>query len=209
MLWAAATTNLFSFCRSGKITVPSENSYNADSHLSFEDLQADHPSDPSSISLRIKHSTVIPGRKDDDLCPVAVLLNYLTLRGNSPGPLFRWEHGAPLAKSNFVVEVRSALTAANLPGHQFAGHSFRRGAATTAAMAGIQDSTIQTLRRWKSTTYLLYIKLQVSSSLFHPVKLWNIASNQVSYHRLFYIYIYIYFFFSATCHAIFSCQVSF
>ena len=167
MLWAAATTNFFSFCRSGEITVPSENSYNADSHLSFEDLRADHPSHPSSISLRIKLSktdqgrqgvTIILGRTDDDLCPVAALLNYLALRGNSPGPLFRWEHGAPLAKPKFVVEVRSVLTAANLPAHQFVGYSFRRGAATTAAMAGIQDSTIQTLGRWKSAAYLLYIK---------------------------------------------------
>jgi len=43
MLWAAATNNFFSFCRSGEITVPSENSYNVDSHLSFEDLKQTIP----------------------------------------------------------------------------------------------------------------------------------------------------------------------
>jgi len=83
------------FCRSGKIIVPSENRYNADSHLSFKDLQADHPSHPCSISLRIKHSktdqgpqgeTVILGRTDDDLCPVAVLSNYLALRATVQVP---------------------------------------------------------------------------------------------------------------------------
>ena len=173
MLWAALTTNLFSFCRSDEITVPSENSYSAGTHLSFEDLQADYPSNPSSILLHIKHSktdqghqgvTVVIGRTDDDLCPVAALLEYLALRGNSPAPLFRWEQGTPLAKPKFVEEVRVVLSAANLSAHQFSGHSFKRGAATTTAMAGIQDSTIQTLGRWKSSAYLLYIKL-------HPLKL--------------------------------------
>jgi len=36
------------------------------------------------------------------------------------------------------------MTAANLPAQDFAGHSYRTGAATIAAMVGIKDSTIQT-----------------------------------------------------------------
>ena len=154
----------------------------AESHLSFEDLRADHPTNPKSISLRIKHSkmdqgrlgvTVVIGRTDDDLCPVSALLNYLALWGNSPGLMFQWENGAPLAKPRFISEVRAALLATNLPAHQFSGHSFRRGAATTAAMAGIQGSTIQALGRWKSAAYLLYIKMhpgslsQISTTLSH------------------------------------------
>ena len=172
-------TNFFSFCRAGEITTPTENRYSPESHLSFEDLRADHPTNPKSISLCIKHSTTDQGhlgvtvvivRTDDDLCPISALLNYLALRGNSPGPLFQWENGAPLAKPKFVSEVRAALLAANLPAHQFASHSFRRGAATTAAMAGIQDSTIQMLGRWKSAAYLLYIKM-------HPCSLSQISTT--------------------------------
>ena len=41
----------------------------------------------------------------------------------------------------------------------YAGHSFRIGAATTVAMAGLEDSAIQTLGRWKSSSYLLYIRM--------------------------------------------------
>ena len=41
----------------------------------------------------------------------------------------------------------------------FAGHSFRVGAATTAAMVGLQDSMIKALSRWDSTAYLLYIRI--------------------------------------------------
>ena len=51
------------------------------------------------------------------------------------------------------------MTAAHLPAQDYAGHSFGIGAATTAAMAGLQYSTIQTLSRWKSASYLLYIRM--------------------------------------------------
>ena len=67
-----------------------------------------------------------PSLSVDDLCPIAALLDYLSLWDNGPGPLFHWENGVPLTKPNFVEEVRVALTAANLPAHQYAGHSFRR-----------------------------------------------------------------------------------
>ena len=51
----------------------------------------------------------------------------------------------PLYPRQFVEAVRQAMSAAHLPVQDYAGHSFRIGAATTAAMAGVQDSTIQTL----------------------------------------------------------------
>ena len=53
---------------------------------------------------------------------------------------------------------RSALTTANLPADNFAGHSFRIGAATTATSAGICDFSIQSLGQWKRNAYLLYIR---------------------------------------------------
>ena len=103
MLWAASTTNFFSFFRAGEITIPTENAYSPESHLSFKDLRADHPTNLKSISLHIKHSktdqnclgvTVVIGRSDDHLCPVSALLSYSALQGNSPGPLFQWENGS-------------------------------------------------------------------------------------------------------------------
>ena len=102
-----------------------------------------------------KGVTVVIDKTGDDICPVSALLSYLALRGNKPGPLLQWEDGSPLSKPKFVKEVRAALTTAKLPAHNFA---FCQGAVTTAAMVGIQDLTIQTLGRWKSSAYLLYIK---------------------------------------------------
>ena len=93
------------------------------------------------------------GKTNNDSCPVTALLSYLARRGNTPGPLFQWDNHTPLSKSKFVEHVHQALLWANIPAHLYTGHSFRIGAATTAALAGIQDSTIQTMGRWKSSTH--------------------------------------------------------
>ena len=42
--------------------------------------------------------------------------------------------------------------------YNYAGHSFRSGAATTVAKQGLDDATIKMLGRWKSNAYQLHIK---------------------------------------------------
>ena len=166
MLWAAATTTFFGFCRSGEITVECESKFDPKIHLSLADLAVDKALAPSVISIQSKRSKIdqvmkgvklVIGKTSNDLCPVTALLSYLARRGNIPGPLFQWDNHTPLSKSKFVEHVRQALLRANIPAHLYTGHSFRIGAATTTASAGIQDSTIQTLGWWKSSAYLLYI----------------------------------------------------
>ena len=118
------------------------------------------------ISLNIKCSKanqgavgvcVIIGRTNNDLCPVSEILVYLARRGNTSGALFQWDNRICLSKTNFVDTTHRALSAATLPAKDFAGHSFIC-AATTAATAGLEESTIQILRSWKSTSYQLYIR---------------------------------------------------
>ena len=172
MLWAAATTTFFTFCRAGEITIPEGKTYDPPANLSYENISVDNSHDPGIISLLIKQSKtdqaregvkVYMGKTDDDICPVKALLHFLRLRGSKAGPLFIWQDGTPLQKPQFNKAVKLALTQAQLPAEKFAGHSFRIGAATTAASAGLEDSTIQTLGRWKSSSYLLYIRLEPRS----------------------------------------------
>ena len=44
----------------------------------------------------------------------------------------------------------------------YSGRSFRAGAATTAAKAGVEDSVIKALGRWESSAYLIYVRLSPS-----------------------------------------------
>ncbi len=169
MLWAAACTGFFGFLRAGEFTVPSHNAYDADVHLSLSDVSIDCHRSPSLVQLHIKQSKTDPlrvgihlslGATGADVCPVQALTQYLARRGPSPGPLFLFESGVPLTRVALVSYLRAALQQAGIPHANYSGHSFRIGAATTAAHCGMEDSLIQTLGRWKSAAYKSYIRLR-------------------------------------------------
>ena len=103
------------------------------------------------------------GATNRDLCPIAATAPYLSLRGTGGGPLFKFEDGSFLQRDRFVAEVRKLLRSAGIEASPYSGHSFRIGAATTAALAGVEDHTIQTMGRWHSSAYLLYIRLPPES----------------------------------------------
>lgn len=168
MLWAAFLLCFFGFLRSGEITIPNQQSYDASVHLNFSDIATDNSVPPSIIQVKIKasktdpfrHGTLIHiGRSNNTLCPVSALLSYLSIRGNSPGILFHFQDNTPLTKPHFTAKLRDFLKQAGINDSQYAGHSFRIGAATTAAAKGVEDSLIQTLGRWKSSAYLSYVRI--------------------------------------------------
>ena len=157
----------FRFFRAGELTIPSENSYDPQIHLSYGDIAIDSPSNPTIMKVHLKESKTDPGRKGVDifvgrtynkLCPIAAVMAYLAKRGNAPGFLFKLESGKPLTKAKFVASVKGALISAGVDSTKYAGHSFRIGAATTAHLQGIEDATIKMLGRWESSAYLLYVR---------------------------------------------------
>ena len=99
------------------------------------------------------------GRTDNLLCPVAAVAAYLAVRGNTPGPLFMLANGKPLSREMLVMRVRAALLPSGIDTSAYSGHSFRIGAATTASAVGLEDSLIRTLGRWRSSAYLLYVRI--------------------------------------------------
>lgn len=167
MLWAAAALCFFAFLRSGELTVPSDSAYDEKAHLCFQDVAVDSLGNPSTLRVRIKASKTDPfrlgvdvyvGRTDSNICPVAAVLTYMTVRGPDTGPLFVFRDGRYLTRARFVAQVKQALKRAGVDHTHYSGHSFRSGAATTAARQGIGDATIKMLGRWKSSAYQLYIK---------------------------------------------------
>lgn len=157
----------FGFLRSGEITIPSDSSYDEGTHLNYTDVAVDRLHCPRVLKVRLKASKTDPfrvgvdvfvGKTGNQLCPVTAVLSYMVARGPGDGPFFRFENGKPLTRSRFVIKIKEALTIAGLDCTAYSGHSFRSGAATTAAAQGFSDATIKMLGRWKSSAYQLYIK---------------------------------------------------
>ena len=63
----------------------------------------------------------------------------------------------PLPRSSFVAVLRRAIAFTGLAPSAYAGHSFRRGAATWAARLGASPETIQCLGRWNSDCFRRYV----------------------------------------------------
>ena len=182
MLWAAACVGFFGFFRTEEFTVPSAEAYNPATHLSLSDIALDSHTSPTMARLRIKQSKTDPfrqgvevflGQSGTMVCPVRALIAYIGVRPPNPGPLLMLPTGVPLNRAYLVTNLQAALRQAGLDASAYNGHSFRIGAATTAAQQGLEDSLIQTLGRWRSDAYKLYIKLpraqlaSVSRALAH------------------------------------------
>ena len=64
-------------------------------------------------------------------------------------------YGTLLVDTQRLVQaVQAALAHVGVDPSSYTGHSFRIGAATTAAARGLEDSVIKTLGRWESSAYL-------------------------------------------------------
>ena len=97
-------------------------------------------------------------------CPVQLILEFLHLRGNTPGPLFIMWDGYPVTRSVFSETLSNCIKYCGLDPSRYKGHSFRIGAASHAADRGMSDAQIRTLGRWKSNAFLKYIRIQSLSS---------------------------------------------
>ena len=167
MLWAACCTGFFGFMRAGEFTCSSMQAF-SDEMLSPKDVSVDAHDGPSIVSIHLRRSKADPfgngvtihlGKTGHTICPVSALLGYLALRGQQAGPLFLFQDGRTLSKERLMAYVHQALTAQGFDHAGITGHSFRVGAATAAAQAGLEDSTIQMLGRWRSSAYLRYIRI--------------------------------------------------
>ena len=135
--------------------------------MGFKGIEVDNVAKPRMLKVSIKASKTDPFRKGEvvylgwtgkQLCPVAAILAYMTVREAGPGPPFRFKDGRPLTRPCLVSEVRLALEEAGTSSAGISGHSFRIGAATTAAERGVGDSTIKDMGKWRSNAYQRYIK---------------------------------------------------
>ena len=164
MLWAACCMGFFGFMRAGEFSVTHVSDFDPAASLCLGDIAVDQHRDPSVVQVRLKQSKTDPfrrgvsiylGRTQTDLCPVVAILAYIAVR---PAVMFVFKDGSFLTRDGLVSAIRRALTSAGIDMTGFSGHSFRIGAATTAAMVGVEDSTIKMLGRWESSAYQRYLR---------------------------------------------------
>ena len=159
---------LFDCLRAGEISVTSEAAYDNGEHLNFSDIAIDSIAAPKTLKVTIKASKTDPfhqgidifiERTNNELCPVAAMLAYLTKRGHKEGMLFHFKDGRLLTQERLVAKVRSVLTAVGIDYKPYSGHSFLIGAPTQAGSKGLPPATIQTMGHWQSSAYLPYMRM--------------------------------------------------
>jgi integrase len=104
---------------------------------------------------------VLVARMVSTTCPWLWLhkMRALDQRTKPTGHAFQDALGQPVTKAWVVYRLRRKLSAMGLKPEKFTGHSFRRGGATSLALAGVPDNVIAAIGRWKSTSFQLYIDL--------------------------------------------------
>ena len=165
MLWAAFTLAFFGFLRVSEFTYSSAKTFLAVHDITF----VPNIATPTSIQVRIKQSktdpfrhgtTLVIARSHSSVCAVTALREYLLQRSpaNPDEPLFLLQNKEPLTRTILNANLRALLKMLGYNETEYAPHSFRIGAATTAAAANLPPWLIKTLGRWRSDCYELYIR---------------------------------------------------
>ncbi|XP_033761538.1 uncharacterized protein LOC117343304 [Pecten maximus] len=165
MMQTACIVAFFGFLRCGEFTV--KTSFDHTVHLCVSDLIITD----DYVMVHLKRSKTDPFREGVKLklfkvggilCPYVACCNYVSarLRQNpSPDdPLFIVGNGQALTRSIFITKFKHVLQCIGINSELYNGHSFRIGAATSAAAAHVEDHLIKVLGRWSSDAYCRYIR---------------------------------------------------
>ena len=123
--------------------------------------------DPFTVGCSIR-----VGATGDRVCPVAWMHRYLELRTGIRGPLFMLSPNGFLTRQDRNVMLSRCLP--EVP--HINTHSFRIGAASAAASAGVPNNTIQLLGRWSSDAYRRYLHLSNATVIGLSQRICRVAS---------------------------------
>ena len=167
--WAACCTAFFGFLRGAEFTA-SKDDLLSGRFLALSDLSVDRTPVPEFVFVRLRFSktdqfgkgcTIVLARANSAICPVSAITSYLWSRGDKEGPLFVDGEFSPLSKSKLTSKLKSSLMKCGIGGN-YTLHSFRVGAASTAAALGFPEYLLNALGRWSNDAYKVYIKLPVN-----------------------------------------------
>ncbi|XP_033739168.1 uncharacterized protein LOC117326521 [Pecten maximus] len=163
MMETACTIAFFGFLRCGEFCV--SGAFDPTRNLCVEDVYYRSLTEVctyQSKSLQITSKCV---------CPYLALDKYMVARtslripsDNPRSPFFITDNAIPLTRNTFITNLRVILSRLGLNDSAYSGHSFRIGAATSAATSQVEDHLIKTLGRWSSDCYQRYIRTSTSSN---------------------------------------------
>ncbi len=100
-------------------------------------------------------------RVPPNVCPAYLLHGIIALErwlALPQDPLFINSQGKTVTQAMVVSEIRYFVQACGFPTAEFAGHSLRRGGATSALLAGASIASIQEMGRWRLDTIWWYLQ---------------------------------------------------
>lgn len=180
MLWAAFTTAFFGFLRASEFVANTTTTFQPSNTLLFSDVSIRtnmahinikaSKTDPFGYGCTIRLTTV-----PSVLCPVSALRHHLATHPSCAGPLFMFSNGTYLTRRRLNALLKLALPSPIT--EPISTHSFRIGAATTAAASGAPTHVIQQLGRWNSDCFKLYTRLMDSTITTIAIRM---AKNNLS-----------------------------
>ena len=93
----------------------------------------------------------------DEACAIKSLNNLSTRFPKANYQLLFSNHVGTFSRNYVTRKLQEGIRILGYKGN-YTGHSFRRGAATSARLAGLLEEEIQLLGRWKSNCYRLYVE---------------------------------------------------
>ena len=161
LLRAMFSLMFFGFLRIGEVTASPHN-------LSVSQCRI-KPSKLRLVFLSYKHSDGRPFTLDvlptgKAACPYRRMVDYIKLRGQDQGPLFRYANKLPVQKTAFAKYLKAFIANTELTSKTISPHCFRIGAATWPAKSGFSSEQIKAMGRWHSNSYQKYIRVVSISS---------------------------------------------
>jgi hypothetical protein len=173
-LHTAFVTAFYGFLRCGELVVT--NTFDPYSDLCVGDISFHQDGQHRHAVLQLKSSKTDPGRlgvsimlfaNNLPVCPYRALEQYIKLRqvqgALHSDPLLVTDTGSALTRNTFISALRHTLSLTGVEPSLYSGHSFRSGASTSGAKAGLEVYMLKTLGRWSSDAYLRYIKTPLQS----------------------------------------------
>jgi len=141
MIWAACCLAYFGLLTVSEFTTASPDSFNQSTDLLLSDVALDSRASATLVQVTLRlfkndqfrtGNQIFLGKTFQAVCPVEVLVKYLSMRGGTQGPLFLLPSKQALTRAYFSRALDIAFKELNMDPHQFNTHSFRIGAATSA-----------------------------------------------------------------------------